>query len=81
MTRIVRKLDIGLFQTLPYDDVKKYYDNELNKDSSTFNSSNDEPTPIGCIEEMLQPIPEEFWKKTNLKILDPKKLPLKLFGF
>lgn len=71
ISRIVRKLDIGLFQTLSYDDVKKYYDNDLNKDLSTFNSSNDEPTPIGCIEEMLQPIPEEFWKKKDLKILDP----------
>ena len=71
VTKIVRKLDIGLFQTLTYDDVKKYYDNDLNKDSSTFTSSNDEPTPIGCVEEMLEPIPEEFWKKTNLKILDP----------
>lgn len=67
----VKKLNIGLFDSLPYEYVKRYYDNQLNKDLSTFNSSNDEPTPIGCIEEMLEPIPDEFWKQENLKILDP----------
>lgn len=70
-TSVVKKLNIGLFDSLPYDAVKKYYDDELNKDLTTFNSSNDEPTPIGCIEEMLEPIPEQFWKQENLKILDP----------
>lgn len=71
LTKLAKKLNVGMFNSLAYDELKNYYDNELNKDKSTFNSSNDEPTPIGCIEEMLEPIPEEFWKKRGLKILDP----------
>lgn len=71
VNNIVKQLNIGLFETRPYNDVKSHYDNVLNKDKSTFKSSNDEPTPIGCIEEMMEPIPNDFWKKKNLKILDP----------
>ena len=54
-----------------YSDLKNFYDNTLNKDLSTFVSSNDEPTPIDCIEEMIQKIPNNFWNLQNLKILDP----------
>ena len=54
-----------------YKTLKKYYDTRLNKDKSTFTSSNDEPTPIGCIEEMLSKIPKDIWKKKGLRILDP----------
>jgi hypothetical protein len=68
---IIKKLNVGLFEARSYDDVKTHYDTVLNKDKSTFRSSNDEPTPIGCIEEMLEPIPLEFWEKKDLKILDP----------
>ena len=70
-TRIISRLNIGLFQNRPYDELKAHYNNVLNKDKSTFKSSNDEPTPIECIEEMLSPIPDSFWKNENLKILDP----------
>lgn len=55
----------------PYADLKTYYDTVLNKDKKTFKTSNDEPTPIGCVELMLSKIPETAFKKTNLKILDP----------
>lgn len=48
-----------------------YYDTVLNKDKSTYKSSNDEPTPIDCITEMLEKIPEELWTRKDLKILDP----------
>jgi hypothetical protein len=54
-----------------YEELKKYYDEVLNKDQSTFHTSNDEPTPIGCIEEMLTPIPSTFWKRKNLSFFDP----------
>lgn len=54
-----------------YTDLKNHYNVVLNGDKSTYKTSNDEPTPIECIEEMLHIIPEEFWKKDDLKILDP----------
>ena len=54
-----------------YDELSKFYDNILNKDKSTYKSSNDEPTPIKCIEEMINKIPTELWERKNLKILVP----------
>jgi len=54
-----------------YEEIKKYYDSFLNLDKSTYKNSNDEPTPIGCIEEMLGRIPNEVWKNPNVEILDP----------
>jgi len=54
-----------------FDDIKEYYNNVLNTDTTTFISSNDTPTPIECVEEMLSKLPEEFYKRDNLKVLDP----------
>ena len=54
-----------------YDIIKKYYDEVLNKDSSLVKTSNDEPTPITCVEEMVNKIPDDFWKSEDIKILDP----------
>lgn len=54
-----------------YTNVKEYYDNILNKDKDLVETSNDEPTPINCVEEMISKIPEKFWKQTEIKILDP----------
>ena len=51
--------------------IISYYDNVVNKDRSTYKSSNDETTPLDCVKEMIQSIPESFWEKQNLKILDP----------
>jgi SAM-dependent methyltransferase len=51
--------------------LKKYYDNVLNTDKSTYKSSNDEPTPIDCIVDMIDKLPIELWSRENLKILDP----------
>ncbi len=62
----VISIDISTF-----DNVKFYYDNVLNIDKTTYKSSNDEPTPIDCIIEMINKIPNELWTKENLKILDP----------
>ena len=55
----------------PYDEIKHYYNNILNKDKKTFKTKNDEPTPIECIEYMISKIPCDLWNKKNLKILDP----------
>ncbi len=54
-----------------FDILKDYYDNNLNLDKSTYQSSNDEPTPINCIIDMLNKIPDELWERENLSILDP----------
>ncbi len=57
--------------TATYDELKNYYDEILNADKSTYKSTNDEPTPINCISEMISKIPFELWQKTDLAILDP----------
>ena len=51
--------------------IKTYYDTILNKNTDLVETSNDEPTPIDCVEEMVNKIPENFWEKKNIKILDP----------
>ena len=53
-----------------YDELKSHYDETFNKDKSTYKNSNDEPTPIGCIEEMLAKIPQTAWN-SKMRILDP----------
>ena len=57
--------------TSNFNDIKKYYNETLNTDKSTYKSSNDEPTPIDCISEMISKIPQDLWEKSNLSILDP----------
>lgn len=57
--------------TVGFDELQKYYDETLNKDKTTFKSSNDETTPISCINEMINKIPSELWKRNDLSILDP----------
>ena len=54
-----------------YGEIKNMYDTVINKDKKSFMTTNDEPTPIGCIEDMLSKVPHELWKRTDLKILDP----------
>lgn len=53
-----------------FEELKDFYDNNLNKDRSSFKSSNDEPTPIDCINEMIDKIPIELWKRDKLLIMD-----------
>lgn len=57
--------------TSTFDELKQYYNETLNTDKSTYKSSNDEPTPIDCISEMISKIPKELWTKNDLSILDP----------
>jgi methylase of polypeptide subunit release factors len=54
-----------------YKEIKEYYDKGLNVDKKLVKTTNDEPTPITCVEEMVERIPEDFWKRDGLKILDP----------
>jgi len=54
-----------------YTELKAHYDDVLNKDQTLVKTSNDEPTPIACVEEMVSKVPETFWQKKNLRILDP----------
>lgn len=54
-----------------YEELKIYFNKTLNNDKSTYISSNDETTPIECIEEMISKIPIELWERKDLKILDP----------
>lgn len=56
---------------LPYDQLKARIDGEWNKDRASFKSSNDEPTPMGCIEEILDVVPPAFWARDDTAILDP----------
>ena len=44
--------------------------NSLNEVATHFINSNDICTPMECVKEMLDSLPENFWKKENLKILD-----------
>jgi len=54
-----------------FQEIKQYYDETLNTDKSTYKSSNDEPTPISCVSEMIGKIPIDLWAKSDLSILDP----------
>lgn len=54
-----------------FEDLHKYYDEVLNTDKSSYKSSNDEPTPINCIIEMISKLPVELWTTPDLSILDP----------
>lgn len=53
-----------------YKELKNFFDN-LNLKEYHFVNSNDICTPMGCVEEMVNSIPNNFWKKKKLKILDP----------
>jgi len=66
MSKIIIDIDISSFE-----EIKQYYDEVLNTDKSTYKSSNDEPTPINCINEMINKLPNELWEKKDLTILDP----------
>lgn len=54
-----------------YEELVEYYDKVLNNDKSLHRSTNDEATPIQCVEEMVSKLPLDLWKRKNLSILDP----------
>ena len=47
----------------------RYFD-ALNGDTSHFLSSNDICTPMGCVKEMVDTVPDELWRRRGLKVLD-----------
>ena len=53
-----------------YPEIKKYF-NELNAQKYHYNNSNDICTPMECVKEMVDAIPEEFWQRECISILDP----------
>lgn len=60
-----------MIDSLSFNDLKKLYDEDLNLDKSTYTSSNDVPTPIDCVCEMINALPDELWSRKNLSVLDP----------
>lgn len=52
-----------------FDKIKNHFDT-LNHDKSHFVNSNDICTPMDCVKQMVDSIPNDFWLKNNLKILD-----------
>ena len=54
-----------------YEGLKTYYNQTLNNDPDLVQTSNDVPTPIECIEEMLDKLPKEVWENPHFKWLDP----------
>ena len=49
-----------------YEVLKDYINNKLNSDKSLFKTSNDEPTPLECCEEMLSKIPDSFCRFVSI---------------
>ena len=72
LTNALQKLRVTpTIDTATFGELKKYYDETLNTDKSTYKSSNDEPTPMSCISEMVSKLPNELWEREDLSILDP----------
>jgi adenine-specific DNA-methyltransferase len=59
-----------MIQKTPIHEVFKHYDTVLNFDA-TKRTQNDICTPIACIQEMMKQVPERFWERDDLSILDP----------
>ena len=55
----------------PFDQIKNYFDTVLNIEKNLVKTSNDEPTPITCVEEMVSKLPPDIFKNPNYKFLDP----------
>lgn len=62
-------INVALSETEKFAELKFHFDN-LNNDVSHFVNSNDICTPMDCVKEMVDTIPENFWKNKDLKILD-----------
>lgn len=51
-----------------YQKIKYHFD-ELNQDKNHFVNSNDICTPIDCVKEMVDSVPNDFWQR-DIKVLD-----------
>jgi SAM-dependent methyltransferase len=56
--------------SLEYRDLREKL-SRLNNDTSHFNNSNDVCTPMECVEEMVDTIPDELWERDKIEIFDP----------
>jgi predicted RNA methylase len=65
----IKFFDFDFYNSNNFEKMKNYF-NILNNDKSHFVNSNDICTPIECIKEMVDIIPDEFWAQKGLKILD-----------
>ena len=54
-----------------FNKLKQYYNTVLNIDPNLVETSNDEPTPIECVEEILDKLPLHVWSNIKLKWFDP----------
>ncbi len=52
-----------------FNKVKNYF-NALNQDKTHFTNSNDICTSMECVKEMVDKIPNIFWKNPNIKVFD-----------
>ncbi len=52
-----------------FAEIRSFYD-LLDKDSSHFFNSNDVCTPLDCVKEMVDFIPNELWNRKSIKVLD-----------
>lgn len=52
------------------EEIFSFY-NKLNEDTSHFTCRDDICTPMECVKLMVDYIPMDFWRKENIKILDP----------
>lgn len=52
------------------DETFKYF-NKLNEDNSHKTTNDDICTPMECVKKMIDYIPQEFWSRKNIRILDP----------
>lgn len=71
LAQVLNSSVVPTIDNATFEDLKRYYDGTLNTDKSTYVSSNDEPTPIDCISEMISKLPDELWGREGLTILDP----------
>lgn len=65
----LRSSDAQSHETNNFITAKVHFDT-LNQDSSHFVNTNDICTPMDCVKEIVDSLPNSFWQKQNLKILD-----------
>lgn len=53
-----------------FEELKEYFD-LLNEDVSHMSSRDDICTPFDCVKRMIDYVPEEFWQRKSIKVIDP----------
>ena len=52
-----------------FDEICNYYD-KLNEDLTHYSNNDDICTSMECVNVMVGYVPEELWKRDNLKVID-----------